>query len=67
VWPLSAGGTTPAMMRTRKLFAALAIGSVVFGAAACSDKTKDDVKSDLKSDASVVSSAVDSANSSGVN
>lgn len=55
------------MMRTRNLFAALAVGSIIFGAAACSEKTKDDVTSDVKSDASVVSSAVDSANSSGVN
>jgi predicted small secreted protein len=55
------------MMRTRQLFAALAVGTVLFGTAACSENTKNDVKSDVKSDASVVSSAVDSANSSGVN
>jgi hypothetical protein len=55
------------MMHMRKLLAALAVGGVIFGSAACSEKTKDDVTIDLKSDTSVVSSAVESANSSGVN
>lgn len=55
------------MMRMRKVLTAMVLGTVLIGASACSDETKDNLKSDASSDASVVSSAVDSAYSSGIN